>query len=261
MRLLITGGNGYIAKSLSKAFITDININLTVISKDNFNLTNQKDTINFFKSNGYFDVVIHCAVAGGNRLKEDDISILDNNLSMYYNLLANREYFNKLIHFGSGAEMYAKDTPYGLSKNIIRKSILSKPNFYNIRIFGVFDENELDTRFIKSNILRYISKKPMEIYEDKKMTFFYMKDLVKLVYHIIFEDSKRLVTESHCSYKTSYSLLDIANIINDLSDYKVPIVIGNNNGIDYESKINVKYDLQYIGLIHGIIETYNKLKN
>jgi len=260
MRILITGGNGYIARSLTKVFILDSNINLTVISRRNFDLTNQEHTVNFFKSKEFFDVVIHCAVDGGSRLEEDDISILDNNLAMYYNLLANKEHFNKLIHFGSGAEIYAKETPYGLSKNVIRESIKFKPNYYNIQIFGVFDENELDTRFIKANIVRYINKEPMLVYEDKKMTFFYMRDLVTLVNHIIVEDPRKLMTEAHCSYVTNYSLLDIANIINDLSDYKVPILVGTEKGMDYKSSYNAEYGLSYIGLVQGIVNTYNKLK-
>ena len=44
---------------------------------------------------------------------------------------------------------------------MIRQSILEKENFYNLRIFAVFDENEWDTRFIKTNIRHYINKKPI----------------------------------------------------------------------------------------------------
>jgi len=258
MRILITGGNGYIAKSLNTAFKNEYNI--TTICRNDFDLSNSVATNKFFESRKPFDVVIHCAVTGGNRLEKDSIDVLDMNLSMYYNLLANKKHFNKLIHFGSGAEIYSPNTPYGLSKNIIRESILSKPNYYNVQIFGVFDENELDTRFIKANIKHYIDKEPIIIYQDKKMTFFYMKDLVTLVNHIIVEEPKKLITEAHCSYVTSYSLLDIANIINNLSDYEVPILIGTEKGIDYESNYNAEYGLNYIGLRQGIINTYNKLK-
>ena len=44
---------------------------------------------------------------------------------MYYNLLQNRNRFARLIHFGSGAEKYLPSTPYGYSKKVIAKSILS----------------------------------------------------------------------------------------------------------------------------------------
>ena len=86
--------------------------------------------------------------------------------------------WKKLISFGSGAEIGYPSDPYGLSKNIINRIIKEESNFFNIRIYGVFDENELDTRFIKNNIKRYINKQPLEIHENKYMDFFYMKDLI-----------------------------------------------------------------------------------
>ena len=82
------------------------------------------------------------------------MNVLVKNIQMFYNLLNNKHYFGKLINFGSGAELNMPTDPYGLSKNIISKIIDAEPHFYNIRIYGVFDENELDTRFIKNNIKR-----------------------------------------------------------------------------------------------------------
>jgi hypothetical protein len=137
---------------------------------------------------------------------------MDQNLQMYYNLLLCKDKYNKFIHFGSGAETHL-DTPYGWSKNIIYKSLLEKYNFYNIRIFGIFDENEWDTRFIKTCIKKYINREPMLV-QDKKMSFFYMKDLITLVDHHIQTPSSSLLKESNCAYISSTSLLDIANIIN-----------------------------------------------
>ena len=70
-----------------------------------------------------------------------------------------------------------------------------------------------------------------------------------------------LLKESNCAYVSSTSLLDIANIINELGDYKVPIYVDTQIGINYESTFNAPYRLKYIGLEQGILETYNKLKN
>jgi|LakMenEpi03Aug12_release.lakeMendotaPanAssembly.Ray.scaffolds.fasta_scaffold00044_9 dTDP-4-dehydrorhamnose reductase len=256
MKILITGENGYIAKSLYESLKDKYNI--TAIGRKNFDLTNYKLLDSYLKHT-YFDVVIHCAVTGGSRLKTDTFGDMDNNLKMYYNLLNCNDRFGKLIHFGSGAEIHSPESPYGLSKRVIAKSISEIDNFYNIRIYAVFDENELDTRFIKSNIKRYINKEPMLV-QNKKMSFFYMKDLVTLVNHYIQSSSSSLLKESNCAYVNSTSLLDIANIINELEDYKVPIYMDTSLSEDYESKLNAPYGLKYIGLTHGIIETYNKLK-
>lgn len=257
MNILITGGNGYVARSIYNKLKDKYNI--TLITRNDFNLIDSKATDLFFRGK-YFDVLIHTAIVGGSRLKLDDKQVLDNNLIMYYNLLRNRKHYGKFINFGSGAELLMKDTPYGLSKYIIRESILEKNDFYNIRIFGVFDENELETRFIKSCIKRYIRKEPMMI-QNKRMSFFYMDDLVTLVNHHILSDSSKLLSESNCAYITSTSLWDIANMINELGDYKVPIYMDTQISSDYESSFNAPYNLNYIGLKQGIVNVYNKLKN
>lgn len=258
MRILITGGNGYIAKSLFNNLYSKYKI--ISITRQDFNLTDSFETNKYF-SDKYFDIIIHCAVSGGSRLKSDNWDVLDDNLKMYYNLLNCKNKFTKLIHFGSGAELIAQNTPYGLSKHIIRQSILEKDNFYNIRIFGVFDENELDTRFIKGNIKKYLNNQSITIHQDKFMDFFYMKDLVSLVEYYILNEN--LPSEVNCSYSEKYTLSNIANIINNLGNHIVNIKY-NTEGIaeDYNFKdINTLPNIPFIGLENGIKQVYNKLVN
>ena len=179
MKILITGANGYIGKSLHSALRKTHYV--VAIHRGNFDLTDATALGEFFKGSHHFDVVLHCAVAGAANPKNMDWSIADTNLTMYYNLLKFKQYYGKLIHFGSGAETHLPDTPYGYSKKVIAKSILNQDNFHNIKIFGVFDENELDTRFIKANLKRYINKESIQIHQDKLMDFFYMQDLVSVI--------------------------------------------------------------------------------
>jgi nucleoside-diphosphate-sugar epimerase len=259
LKILITGGNGYIAKSLFNALNEKYDI--TLITRETFDLRDQLATSRFFE-NKFFDIVIHTAVAGGSRLRIDLVDAMDANLTMYYNLLAQRSHYNKFIHFGSGAEDYMSDQFYGKSKSIIAASMLEKERFYNIKVFGVFDENELDTRFIKANIINYIKQKPLVVYHEKKMTFFYMKDLIMLVDHHIKTDPRSLMPVSYCGYVTDYSLTEIAEHINELGDYRLNILVGKETAPhNYISNYNAGYDLPYIGLKKGIQETYNKLKN
>jgi len=253
-KILITGGNGYIAKSLYNSLKNSYEI--TTLTKNNFDLNHFKVLDSYLKRK-YFDVVIHCAVSGGSRLKQETWKDMDNNLQMYYNLLNCRDRFGKLIHFGSGAEITQPESPYGLSKRVIAKSILEQENFYNIRIFAVFDENELDTRFIKGNIKRYINREQIIIHQDKFMDFFYMKDLVSLVnYYIQNENPPK---EIDCSYSESHSLFNIANMINNLDTHKVHITF-NQNEMDKKYCGNSNILLNYIGLEEGIKQVYNKLK-
>jgi GDP-L-fucose synthase len=254
MKILITGTNGYIGKSLYNALKDKYEV--TTITRQDFDLTAIQLMIEFFKDK-YFDVVLHCAIVGGSRLKEDNWEVMDINLCMYYNLIQCQAHYNKLINFGSGAEIYASSTPYGLSKLVIKNSIANIPNFYNLRVFGVFDENELDTRFIKANIKRYINKEPIIIYQDKYMDFIYMLDLVKIVEYYINNKGPK---EINCNYNKTFTLKETANVINNLNNYKVEIKIEQENFGDNYIDNYLHLEIDFIGLKQGIIETYKKLK-
>lgn len=255
-KILITGSNGYIANCLYKNLSNRYEI--TCINRNIFDLRDQDKVKNFFLDKK-FNTVIHTAYTGGNRLEKDSQEVFDSNILMFNNLFSNKHYFSKFISFGSGAEIYHKDTPYANSKRKIADKINNTNNFFNIRIYAVFDENELDQRFIKSNIIRYIKKESMLIHQDKFMDFFYMRDLCKLVDHYVNEDGSTLSKIVECSYNKKYLLSDIAKIINNLSNYKVPIVI-ENEGLTQEYIGKESPDMNFVGLEKGIEITYNQLK-
>ena len=253
-KILITGGNGYLAASFKKTLGERYDI--TCVTRADFDLSDPIHTYEWFKTR-HFDTVIHTAIVGGSRLNKEDHMVMQQNLLMYYNLLFHKKRFEKLITFGSGAELFGLHTPYGVSKKIISESIRSTDNFYNLRIFGVFDENELNTRFIKTNILRYIDHQPMIIHANKLMDFFYMKDLISLVEYYLTDSNPP--KETNCSYAQKHTLTNIASMINELSHYKVPIVVENADKFDVYCGDALNIPLHMIGLQQGIIETYAAL--
>ena len=254
MKILITGANGYIGKSLYNALKDKYNV--TIITRNECDLIDSLVVDSYFL-NKWFDVIIHCATSGAVNPRKIDWDIMDNNLKIYYNLLKNKNHFNKLINLGSGAEIYIPDTPYGLSKKVISNSILNKDNFYNLRIFGVFDENELDTRFIKGNVKHYINNEPIVIHQDKIMDFIYIPDLVKIVEYYINNKGPK---EINCKYDHITSLDDIARMINSLNEYRVNIKIeSEKQGKPYVGNFK-DLGIEFIGLEQGIKEIYNKLK-
>lgn len=225
--------------------------------------TNRQHVDDFFNSHSGFDLVLHCAVRGGNRLYHDSWDVLDDNLKMYYNILHHKNSYDKLITFGSGAEIYMPDSPYGLSKKAIAKSLLDQYNFYNIRIFGLFGEGELETRFIRANLQRYINKEPIQINENKYMDFFYIEDLWTLVQYYINTDYPP--KEVNCCYSGGkQSLKGIAQMINNLSDYKVEVIAPNifqplKKYIGNETTLE-SLPIQLIGLEKGLKLEYEKYK-
>lgn len=265
-KILITGGKGYVARSIYSA-LKDI-YDVTSISRSDFDLGDREKTDKFFE-NKHFDVVIHTAIKGGSRLQPDILDFTHINLSMFYNLLANRDHYEKLINIGSGAEIGYPISPYGLSKSIISKLVDNECYFYNIRVFGLFNEDELDTRFIKANTQRYINHQPIIIDQNKYMDFFYMGDFINILKFYINRNHKFEAPPKSmdCSYNYHLSLVDIAEMINNLSDYIVPVIV-NNSGLaaPYVGEYSIPHIensdipiIEYSGLKQGITNVYNKL--
>lgn len=257
MKLLVTGANGHVGRSIIKSLSEEYD-SVVALTRSDVDLLNPSKVKQYFE-NKYFDVVIHCAVVGGRRIKKDGWEVMDQNLIMYYNLLNCKSNYGKLIHFGSGAEIYDEGSPYGLSKFVIRQSILNTPNFYNIRIYAVFDENELNNRFIKANIINYIENKPIIVYQNRIMDFFYMKDLIKIVKYYV--DNDVLPKEVDCSYETNPNLIQISRMINQLSSHRVDIKVETDGFMrEYIGK-RTQLPIEFIGLEQGLIETYQKIIN
>jgi nucleoside-diphosphate-sugar epimerase len=240
----------------------NVQYNIFQINRQIFDLRDTNSTNKWFDSldnSLFFDAVIHTAIKGGNRLESDNSSVLDDNIRMYLNLLNHKHRYKKFINIGSGAEKYSPDSFYGLSKKIIASSLADKENCYNLRIYGVFDQNELERRFIKSNIIRYIQKENIIIHHDKLMDFIYLSDFIKIVQKYI--DYENIPKTLDCVYEQKYSLINIANIINGLGDHRVSIDLQNQkHDSDY---IGNYYDIhiKFCGLEHGISETYRKIKD
>jgi UDP-glucose 4-epimerase len=255
MKILITGGNGYIAKKVAEGLEEH---DVTLITRADLDLTDENACRLYFY-NRSFNVIIHTAIEGGSRLKEETEKVMENNLRMYYNLQKYTSRHTRFISFGSGAELGHPTDYYGLSKHIIAKSMLAKPNCFNIRIYAVFDYDELDTRFIKSNVTRYANKEDMVIHQNKFMDFFYMDDLISVIKYYIKEENP--LKEFNCTYLESRTLLQIAEIINHLDKHRVGInALKDGLGEGYIGKWDGLV-LPLVGLEQGIRNTYNIIKS
>jgi len=255
MKVLVTGGNGYVAKKLITG-LSDYDVE--VITRADLDLTDENACRIFFYNKSY-DVVIHTAIEGGSRLKEDNTKVLENNLKMYFNLINYAAQHAKFISFGSGAEIGHPTDPYGLSKHVIARLMLAKPNCYNIRIYAVFDHDELDTRFIKANITKYANKEDMVIHQNKLMDFFYMEDLISVVKYYIKERNPN--KSFNCTYLQSKTLLQIAEIINHLDKHRVGISVLKDGLVGGYIGSWDGLVLPLVGLEQGIMNTYNIIKS
>jgi len=269
MNILITGSNGFVGRNLAKC-LGDYNLFLG--TRDNLDLMNLANLENFFNDKN-FDLVINCATSGGNRLQQDDSNWVYENCLMVNNLLKNENKFKKIIHFGSGAELDRTQNingddlfqrfptdPYGLSKSLIAKSFFYHSKFYNLRIYNVFNEDELPTRMIYNNIFQYLSNNDIEIHQNKFMDFFHMDDLVKVIKFYLSNSNLPKIID--CCYEEKHTLVDIANIINNLSYKKSIIKLQDETlGLSYcgSSRTIKSLNIKISNLQDSIQKVYNKM--
>jgi UDP-glucose 4-epimerase len=255
MKILMTGGSGYVATSLYQALKEKHAVIST--NRTTLDLTNRLAVDKFFCGE-YFDVVIHCAIQGGSRFKGSHEKTAYNNVIMFHNLLENKNHYGKFINIGSGAEFYEHADPYGYSKKIINSIVQEIESFYTLRIFGVFDENELTTRFIKSNVKKALNNDFMEIHQNKHMDFFYMKDFIKIVDYYLSNDN--LKKEIDCVYDNKNTLFEIAHMIKKIGNFTSGIVFQDGGMAPPYIGTFENIGLCFDGLEVGISNVIEKLK-
>lgn len=276
MNILVTGANGFIGSNIINLLSSNTDFNFFKGTRNNIDLCSV-DNIEKYLDENQIDAVIHCAIEGGSRLKQDTSDMFYRNILMYENLIKFNHRYKLFINFGSGAEFDRRydisnvneydmfnivpTDFYGLSKNVISKLSVHYCASVNLRIFGCFYHNELSTRFIKNNISNYISHKPMIIHQDRYMDFFYIEDLVNVVNYFL-NNPPITYKDINMSYIKKYKLSDIANIINELSSHKVHINIENEDlGFNYtgNGQLLNSLNLSLKGIELGIKECYYKV--
>jgi len=247
MKILITGGNGFIAKNLFEELKGKYEIR-SPNSKE-LNLLNQEEVFEFLKGNK-FNVIIHTATydaAPAHSIK-DPSKVLEKNLRMFFNIARCEEFFDKMIFFGSGAEYnrenwvpkmkenyFDKHVPedqYGFSKYIMTKYALSRDKIYNLRLFAVFGKYEdWKVRVISNLCYNAVLNKTLIVKENKSFDFMYINDLVKIVEWFIENNPKEKIYNI-CSGKV-INFYEIAKEINQISRKNLEIIKEKESGIEY----------------------------
>jgi len=261
VRILITGGNGNLSEIIKKHLSNENEI--TSISRNDVDISNYNEVKNYFSKNTDFDILIHTAIVGGRRTKEENYDVVYNNLLMFENMIKFAHLFKLIINFDSGA-IYDRETDiynrneedlltipkdyYGFSKYLIYKRSLSYNNVFNFRIFNIFHTNEEPDRFIKSCFNAKINNTIVQIFQDKYFDFIYEDDFIKILKHYInnYNSHNSLIKTFNLSYQQKYKLSDIAKLIlnNDkMIEIMNPNLISNYCGDSSElNKMNIQLD-------------------
>lgn len=268
MNILITGGDGYIAKHL-RSFLSNQYI-IYAPGKKELNCFDTDQVSIFFKTHS-IDIVIHTALTGRDDLFSLDPLYLSNSLLMWKNLYNNRHRFNKLIQFGSAYEFPQNihnnrvmidnlylDFPkssYGYAKNLMARSCIDTENFYNLRIFGSFHHTEHDQRFFK----KLLKSKNFVIDKDREFDYFNLDDLSKVVDFMIAEDLDwEGYQDINLVYSKKYSLYDQVLMFCDIQKIN-PDIIVNYKGFNLtgNSSLLDSFEIKFDGLENGF-KKYNQ---
>ena len=175
MRICILGAGGFVGRNLARSFPVSV-----ALTRKDLDLLDSGAVTRYFSNHDY-DAVIHCAVIGGSRLHEDDYSVLDKNLRMFFNVMnATR---CKVYYFSSGAALrnfpYPPSDPYGFSKYVIEQYTCSRLQI--LRIWGCFGPDEPSTRFLAT------AKRDghVTIPVDQEFDFFHVHDVARVMEYLM----------------------------------------------------------------------------
>jgi GDP-L-fucose synthase len=272
MKILVTGGNGNIAKMI-KNNLSSKYYEITTLSRNDLNVLDFAQIKKYLSENS-FDILVHTAILGGRRTKEENGDVTHKNLVMFENLLYFADKFKMIINFDSAA-IYDRSTDilnrkeeelhtiptdyYGFSKYNIFNRSLQYNNVYNFRIFNIFHVNEEPDRFIKSCFLAKKNGTNVTIFEDKFFDFVYEDDFVKIV-KFYFDNANtqiNLQKTINICYEKKYKLSDIATIILDDTS-KINILKNNSMNYSGNGSLLKSLNIELIGL-EDSLKIYSKL--
>lgn len=265
MKVLITGGNGNIAKIIKNKLSSEFSIfapSRSELDILDFNMLND------FLSKNKFDILVHTCILGGRRIKEDTSNVAYTNILMFEHILKFSGNFKMIINLDSGA-IYDRKTDiinkneedlytvpsdyYGFSKYVIYNRSLYYKNIFNLRIFNIFHENEEPNRFISSCFNVKYKNLTIDIYEDKFFDFMYEDDFIRIIrfYFQNFETHDILEKTVNIGYEQKHRLSDIAKMIIQ-NDSKINIINSTSN--NYSGRVDklYSYGIVFDGLDKGL---------
>lgn len=240
MNILITGAGGFVGRNLREYFAPKYNT--FAVTHSALDLLDEKAVKQYITDNK-IDFVIHCAAVGGARRTNYDLGstdIVSTNLRMFFNLERCLTPDMRMIHLGSGAEYgrahwqhkmnedyfdtHIPSDYYGYAKYLISKYIGHRNNIICLRLFGLFGKYEdYRFRFISNAIVKNLLCMPIIINQNVVFDYLYIDDLLKILE--LFINQEPLFKHYNITTKESVDLYTIAELINNISNYKSKIIL------------------------------------
>lgn len=204
MKVLVTGGSGFIGKNLAE----HLSRKHTVLAPRHaeLELLDETQVSEYFRKHDV-DVVVHTAVKPGHRNARDPLNQLYNNTRMFFNLVRNASRFGKMIFLSSGAvyderrylpkmkeEYFDTSVPadeHGFSKYICARYVERAGDIVELRLFGVFGKYEdYAIRFLSNAICKTLFDLPITLRQNRRFDYLYIDDLAPIVEHFMEHDAR-----------------------------------------------------------------------
>lgn len=246
-KILVTGGAGFIGRNILEnlgnkyEFLTP--------TKEELDLRNGTAVFRYFKNNKVDLIIQSASTAGFEGEKEKGYGkILEENLRIFFNLIRAEKFYNEMIFFGSGAEYnknrslkkikeddFGKSIPddeYSFYKYICSKYTEKAEKIICLRIFGLYGKYEnYKSKFISNSIIKNLLRQDVVINQNVIFDHLLIEDLMSILDYFI--SNKTKFKSYNVTPDKSIGLIDISNIINEVSDYKSKIVV-LNKGLNNE---------------------------
>jgi len=275
MKILITGGAGFIGKNLNE--LLGDKYNIVAPNSKELDLLDSQKVFDYIKT-GKFDVIIHAATWNATRnSKKDTTLVLGCNCKMFFNIARCGAHYGKMIYYGSGAEYdrehwlpkmreeyfdkYVPQDLYGFSKYVMRKYAEKTENIYNLCVFGVYGKYEdWEIRFISNACCKAVYDMPITIKQDVFIDYLHVEDLARITDWFM-ENTPRGKSYNICTGRTT-DLKDLAEKVKRISNKRLEIHIKMKGvGVEYSGDnsrlISEIGDYKFKGLEEGIYDLYN----
>jgi UDP-glucose 4-epimerase len=247
MKVLLTGGSGFIGRNILESYLSE-KYNIVAPSHHDLELLDDGCVKEFFKHNS-IDIVIHAAAKPGHRNAKEPGKVFYENIRIFFNLVRNIDYFDKMLILGSGAiydmryyrpkmkeEYFDTHVPvdeHGLCRYVCGKYIQSSHKIVDLRVFGIFGKYEdYAIRFISNMICKSIFDLPLTMKQNRRFDYIYVGDLIPVLDYFI--QNTPQYKEYNVTPDASTELYTLAEKVKIISGKNLPIVVAQKGmGLEY----------------------------
>ena len=249
MRVLLTGGSGFIGRHIKERLSRDHD----VLAPTHLELdVSSAPAVRTWLDDHPVDAVVHAAVKPGHRNARDQCDLVGDNLRQFFSLVRCRAAFGRFVVLTSGA-VYGIQRPlvrvtegqlgeevptddHGFSKYVEALWLQGDPDAVELRPFGVYGPGEdYAIRFISNACCKALFGMPVTLRRDRLFSYVWVEDLAALVERALDGRHGGLAPGSYnVTPGNPVSLRALADLVINASGAQVPVVVGDSTlGAEY----------------------------